>query len=249
MRAGFRLAGWLGAEPRGEHRPQETQLLRASGEHADRQCDDQLPVVRADLLVLPRDPVGAGHGTARRQLHAAGGRARCALRELDRSSPQEAGDDGGHRDHHRGLPGRPGRIRGDSHRRTADRRSWAFWLFVLLVLLGAVAESARGIAFQSTCVTLLVPGARSGPDERPCRNGQRTRLRDHVRVLRAGHRAVKHAAHPADRGRAGPLASLLHLVTVRIPEPEILASGRRPAPGRLSPARSGPSEPCRGWSP
>ena len=37
--------------------------------------------------------------------------------------------------------------------------SLAFWVFVLLILFGAVVESARGIAL-STCVTLLVPEPR-----------------------------------------------------------------------------------------
>lgn len=96
----------------------------------------------------------------------------------------------------------------------------AFWVFTILVLLGAVVESARGIAL-STCVTLLVP-----EDERPNKNGL-------VGMVNGLGFAITSVFSGLSVGMLGivptlliavalTVASLLHLLTVSIPEPEIL---------------------------
>lgn len=106
--------------------------------------------------------------------------------------------------------------------------SWAFWLLVLLVLLGAVVESARGIAL-STCVTLLVPE----PD--------RARMNGLVGIVNGLAFAITSVFSGLAIGQLGMLptlliavgltfASLLHLVTVRIPEPEVLHPADVPRP-------------------
>jgi MFS transporter, DHA3 family, multidrug efflux protein len=100
--------------------------------------------------------------------------------------------------------------------------SLAFWVFGALVLIGAVVESARGITL-STCVTLLVPEA-----ERPNMNGL-------VGMVNGLGFAITSVFSGLAVGQLGMLpsimiavgltvASLLHLFTVSIPEPEILHS-------------------------
>ncbi len=96
----------------------------------------------------------------------------------------------------------------------------AFWGFVLLILLGAIVESARGIAL-STCVTLLVPEAR-----RANMNG----LVGMVNGLGFAITSVFSGLAIGQLGMMWTLAiavgltavSLLHLLTVSIPEPEIV---------------------------
>ena len=96
----------------------------------------------------------------------------------------------------------------------------AFWGFVLLILLGAIVESARGIAL-STCVTLLVP-----EDRRANMNG----LVGMVNGLGFAITSVFSGLAIGQLGMMWTLAiavgltfvSLLHLLTVSIPEPEIV---------------------------
>ncbi len=96
----------------------------------------------------------------------------------------------------------------------------AFWVFVLLILLGAIVESARGIAL-STCVTLLVP-----EDRRANMNG----LVGMVNGLGFAITSVFSGLAIGQLGMMWTLAiavgltvvSLLHLLTVSIPEPEIV---------------------------
>ncbi len=96
----------------------------------------------------------------------------------------------------------------------------AFIVLVLVILLGAVVESMRGLAL-STCVTLLVPD-----DRRDKANGL-------VGMAMGLSFAVTSVFSGLAVGRLGMLAtiviafgltglSLLHLLTVRIPEPEIV---------------------------
>lgn len=102
----------------------------------------------------------------------------------------------------------------------------AFWVFGGLVLIGAVVESARGITL-STCVTLLVPEA-----ERPNKNGL-------VGMVNGLGFAITSVFSGLAVGQLGMLASiviavgltfasLLHLLAVSIPEPEILHSDEVP---------------------
>ncbi len=104
--------------------------------------------------------------------------------------------------------------------------SAAFWVFTVLVLLGAVVESARGITL-STCVTLLVPEA-----DRAKSNGM-------VGMVNGLGFAITSVFSGLSVGLLGILptlviavaltaATLLHLLTVSIPEPEILHSDDLP---------------------
>ncbi len=104
--------------------------------------------------------------------------------------------------------------------------SLAFWVFGVLVLLGAVVESARGITL-STCVMLLVP-----EEQRANANGQ-------VGMVNGLGFAITSVFSGLAVGQLGmlatlwiavglTLASLLHLLTVSIPEPEVLHSGELP---------------------
>ena len=98
--------------------------------------------------------------------------------------------------------------------------SVAFWAFVLLILLGAIVESARGIAL-STCVTLLVP-----EEKRANMNG----LVGMVSGLGFAITSVFSGLAVGQLGMMWTMAiavtltavSLLHLLTVSIPEPEIV---------------------------
>jgi len=98
--------------------------------------------------------------------------------------------------------------------------SLQFWCFVLLILLGAIVESARGIAL-STCVTLLVPEER-----RANMNG----LAGMVNGLGFAITSVFSGLAVGQLGMMWTMAiavaltvvSLLHLLTVAIPEPEII---------------------------
>lgn len=100
--------------------------------------------------------------------------------------------------------------------------SLAFWIFVLLILAGAIVESARGIAL-STCVTLLVPEPR------------RANMNGLVGMVSGLGFAVTSVFSGLAIGQLGmlwtmaitvalTLLSLLHLLTVSIPEPEVLHS-------------------------
>lgn len=102
----------------------------------------------------------------------------------------------------------------------------AFWIFVLLILLGAVVESARGITL-STCVTLLVP-----EPERPNMNGM-------VGMVNGLGFAITSVFSGLAIGLLGmrtalfigvgmTVISLLHLLAVSIPEPKILHSDDLP---------------------
>lgn len=95
-----------------------------------------------------------------------------------------------------------------------------FWVFVLLILLGAIVESARGIA-MSTCVTLLVP-----EEKHANMNG----LVGMVNGLSFAITSVFSGLAIGQLGMMWTMAiavaltavSLLHLLTVSIPEPEIV---------------------------
>ncbi|MFZ0528999.1 MAG: MFS transporter [Propionicimonas sp.] len=104
--------------------------------------------------------------------------------------------------------------------------SLAFWGFVLLILVGAVVESARGIAL-STCVTLLIPQER------------RANVNGLVGMANGLGFAITSVFSGLAVGRLGmtwtlviaaglTIVSLLHLTTVSIPEPEILHSDEVP---------------------
>lgn len=104
----------------------------------------------------------------------------------------------------------------------------AFWVFSCLVLVGAVVESARAITF-STCVTLLV----DEPD-RAKANGQ-------VGMVNGLGFAITSVFSGLAVGLLGmqvtiwiavglTIASLLHLLTVSIPEPEVLHPDGVPKP-------------------
>lgn len=106
--------------------------------------------------------------------------------------------------------------------------SVGFWAVGVLVLIGAVVESARGVAL-STTVTLLVPA-----DARDKANGQ-------VGLVNGLSFAVTSVFSGLSVGRLGmdwtfviavalTLVSLLHLWTVRIPEPEIVHADGVPKP-------------------
>lgn len=95
-----------------------------------------------------------------------------------------------------------------------------FWVFILLILAGAIVESARGIAL-STTVTLLVP-----EDRRANANG----MVGMVNGLGFALTSVFSGLAVGLLGMTWTMAiavvltvvSLLHLVTVSIPEPEVV---------------------------
>ena len=98
--------------------------------------------------------------------------------------------------------------------------SLPFWVFVLLILLGAIVESARGIAL-STCVTLLVSEER------------RANMNGLVGMVGGLGFAITSVFSGLAVGQLGmtwtmaiavalTLVSLLHLLSVSIPEPEIV---------------------------
>ncbi len=100
--------------------------------------------------------------------------------------------------------------------------SLAFWVFVLLILFGAVVESARGIAL-STCVTLLVPEPR------------RANVNGLVGMVSGLGFAITSVFSGLAVGQLGMMwtmviaatltvVSLVHLITVSIPEPKVLHS-------------------------
>ncbi len=104
----------------------------------------------------------------------------------------------------------------------------AFWVFSSLVLIGAVVESARAITL-STCVTLLVD-----EPERAKANGQ-------VGLVNGLGYAITSVFSGLAVGMLGmqvtmwiavglTIASLLHLLTVSIPEPEVLHPDGVPKP-------------------
>lgn len=106
--------------------------------------------------------------------------------------------------------------------------SVAFWVFSCLVLTGAVVESARAITL-STCVTLLV-----AEPERAKANGQ-------VGLVNGLGFAITSVFSGLAVGMLGmqvtiwiavglTIASLLHLLTVSIPEPELLHPDGVPKP-------------------
>ena len=61
-------------------------------QHRDRERHDELPLVRTDLLGVPRDEVGARHGHHRRRVHAAHRVLRDAVRHHRRPPSQAPGD-------------------------------------------------------------------------------------------------------------------------------------------------------------
>jgi len=100
--------------------------------------------------------------------------------------------------------------------------SAAFWGFVLIILFGAVVESARGIAL-STCVTLLIP------------TEKRANINGLVGMVGGFGFAITSVFSGLAVGQLGmtwavviaaslTVVSLLHLLTVSIPEAEILHS-------------------------
>ncbi|MCA0296445.1 MAG: MFS transporter [Actinobacteria bacterium] len=104
--------------------------------------------------------------------------------------------------------------------------SLPFWIFVLLILVGAIVESARGIAL-STCVTLLVPEER------------RANMNGLVGMVSGLGFAITSVFSGLAIGQLGmkwtmaiavglTVVSLLHLMTVSIPEPEVLHSDEVP---------------------
>jgi DHA3 family multidrug efflux protein-like MFS transporter len=104
----------------------------------------------------------------------------------------------------------------------------AFWVFSSLVLIGAVVESARAITL-STCVTLLVD-----EPERAKANGQ-------VGLVNGLGYAITSVFSGLAVGMLGmqvtmwiavglTIASLVHLLTVSIPEPEVLHPDGLPKP-------------------
>lgn len=105
----------------------------------------------------------------------------------------------------------------------------AFWLFTLLVLAGAVVESARVIALATT-VTLLVP------------DSGRARANGLVGIVNGLSYAATSVLSGLAIGQLGmawslvaavvlTVVSLVHLVGVRIPEPEIVhVGGEAPRP-------------------
>lgn len=105
--------------------------------------------------------------------------------------------------------------------------SWQFATFIGLILLGAVVESARSIAL-ATCVTLLIP-----EPERAQANGL-------VGMVGGLGFAVTSVFSGLAVGQLGmrwtiviacglTVVSLLHLLTVSIPEPEIVHADGKPA--------------------
>lgn len=104
--------------------------------------------------------------------------------------------------------------------------SLAFWVFLLIILVGAIVESARGIAL-STCVTLLVPEER------------RANMNGLVGMTNGLGFAITSVFSGLSIGLLGmtwtmaiavalTVVSLLHLFTVSIPEPEILHNDEVP---------------------
>jgi MFS transporter, DHA3 family, multidrug efflux protein len=106
--------------------------------------------------------------------------------------------------------------------------SWQFILFIFLILLGAVVESARGIAL-STCVTLLIP-----EPERAKTNGL-------VGMVSGFGFAVTSVFSGLAVGQLGmtwtiaiavvfTLISLVHLLFVSVPEAEVVHVDDVPKP-------------------
>ena len=106
--------------------------------------------------------------------------------------------------------------------------SWQFMLFIFLILLGAVVESARGIAL-STCVTLLIPE----PD--------RAKANGLVGMVAGFSFAVTSVFSGLAVGQLGmtwtiaiavlfTLISLVHLLFVQIPEEEVVHGDDVPKP-------------------
>lgn len=104
----------------------------------------------------------------------------------------------------------------------------AFWLLVVPILVGAVVESARGIALSAT-VTLLVPDAERG------------RANGRVGIVNGLSFAVTSVFSGLAVGQLGmgwtfalavalSVASLAHLTLVRIPEREVVHADGVPQP-------------------
>ena len=124
------------------------------------------------------------------------------------------------------------------------RGPW-FWLLVGVTLVGAVAGSMRGIAL-STCVTLLVP-----EDRRDRANGLvgtvtgvSFAITSVFSGLVIGHLGMGWALYGS---LALTVVALLHLLRIRIPEPDAPPSrGDESRRTSTSPARWRRSGPCRG---
>ena len=95
-----------------------------------------------------------------------------------------------------------------------------FWAFILLILTGAIVESARGIAL-STTVTLLVPEERRANANGlvGMANGLGFAITSVFSGLAVGQLGMMWTMAIAV---ALTVVSLLHLVTVSIPEPQIV---------------------------
>ncbi len=98
--------------------------------------------------------------------------------------------------------------------------SFEFWGFILLILAGAIVESARGIAL-STTVTLLVPEERRANANGlvGMANGLGFAITSVFSGLAVGQLGMMWTMAIAV---ALTVVSLLHLLTVSIPEPEIV---------------------------
>ena len=117
-------------------------------------------MVRADVLGLPRDAVGARHRHHRRRVHAARRDLLDGVRHDRRPAPQAPRDDlrrGG--DAGRRSASRARSTCCSPSRRCSTSAARWFWIFSGIILFGAVIENMRNIAL-STTVTLLVPEER-----------------------------------------------------------------------------------------
>ncbi len=102
------------------------------------------------------------------------------------------------------------------------------WVFILVVLVGAVVESMRGLAL-STCVTLLVPDERRSNANGlvGVANGVGFAVTSVLSGLVVGQLGMTWAVVIA---AALTVVSWAHLATIEIPEPEIAHSDDLPKP-------------------
>ena len=154
-------------------------------QHGDRERHDELPLVRADVLGLPRDPVGARDRHHRRRLHAARRDLRDGVRHDRRPAPQAPGDDL----RRASSPSASFVIAGALYllfpeSALLDLGGPWFWIFSGIILFGAVIENMRNIAL-STTVTLLVPEERHANANGMVGTVQGARVPRHERVQRA----------------------------------------------------------------
>ena len=160
-------------------------------------------MVRADVLGVPRDPVGARDGHHRRGLHAAAGRVRDALRH-DRRPPSQTPRHGGVGHHHTpGLPRRRCSVAGVPRECAARPRRP-----LVLDLLGGRArrrghrEHAQHRAVDDGDAPR--PGGSPGQRQRSRRHGAGAVVRGHERVQRTLGRAARDGVDAGDRDRPHP---------------------------------------------